>query len=309
MKNKINLYWFKEKKGYGNFGDELNPYIIRSISNCDVRYFDVKTILDDKVIALKTLTYSLFKKHISLGLYVKYLYSNLVSQPKILFAIGSILQYTTLNNLTVWGSGIVKKNAVFSNANFTAVRGKYTQNRLRELGYNVPSVVGDPAILLPLIYKPTISKKFKIGIIPHYIHFKQLKKMESDNVIVINLLDPIERIIDDINSCTVTLSTSLHGIITSHVYGVPSIWSFFEDIDTSPLAGDNIKFKDYFSSVNIHENKVLSFNSSTVELQVESLPQGKLIVPDKSVIRKIQINLLTVAPFPLKETFKNLLSL
>ena len=41
-------------------------------------------------------------------------------------------------------------------------------------------------------------------------------------------------------------STSLHGLIISHAYGIPAIW-----IKAGNIGTDGFKFKDYFSSVNI----------------------------------------------------------
>lgn len=303
MKNKINLYWYKHKDGYGNFGDELNPYIVSRISSTNLRHFDAKVIFESKYLALKTFTYQILKNEISFESYLKYLYYNFISQPNILFGIGSILQYTTLKKLDVWGSGIVKKDAFFSNANFLAVRGKYTQNRLRELGYTVPDVIGDPAILLPLIYSANHSKKYKIGIIPHYVHFEEYKQLENENTVVINLLDPIEKIIDEINACGITLSSSLHGIIVSHIYGVPSVWSCFKELEINELAGDNVKFKDYFSSLNIENYEPIQFTREDFEMEIQGVSDKIKEVPDKLLIKEIQKNLLRVAPFPTNNFF------
>jgi hypothetical protein len=43
-----------------------------------------------------------------------------------------------------------------------------------------------------------------------------------------------------------TYSSSLHGVIVSHAFGVPSIWM----ASSKPLHGDGVKFDDYFASCN-----------------------------------------------------------
>lgn len=53
-------------------------------------------------------------------------------------------------------------------------------------------------------------------------------------------------VIEDIVSCEYILSTSLHGIIVAHTYGVKALWIKKGNIQT-----DGIKFDDYFSSVQI----------------------------------------------------------
>lgn len=62
MKEKINLYWYKHNEGHGNFGDELNPYIIEKLTNLKVNHFDVNLFNLNKLLFIKTLTYSFLKK-------------------------------------------------------------------------------------------------------------------------------------------------------------------------------------------------------------------------------------------------------
>jgi len=306
---KINLFWYIHPKGKGNFGDELNPYIISKISNQKVNHINLQYLLDNKFLALKITLVAVLQKRISLAVFFKYLSYNFFSHPKVLLAIGSVLQKVRYSNCQVWGSGIIEEKYNFKNADFLAVRGRYTQKKLRELGYKTPEVIGDPAVLLPLVYQPKNLKKFKVGIIPHYVHFEKIKKLVSPDVLVINLLDGIEDIIDQICSCEFTLSTSLHGIIVSHIYGIPSLWTDFKEIEEK-LHGDNIKFKDYFSSVEIKEYEAFLIpNVKDVEMtdifeKLSEKYQDKLL-PNPNVIEYLQKKLLEVAPFTLKEDYEN----
>ena len=54
----------------------------------------------------------------------------------------------------------------------------------------------------------------------------------------------IEKLVDDILSCEVILSSSLHGIIFAHAYGVPAYHVQFTDF----FKNGNFKFADYYSS-------------------------------------------------------------
>ncbi len=56
--------------------------------------------------------------------------------------------------------------------------------------------------------------------------------------------DNLEGLVDDILSCEVILSSSLHGIIFSHAYGVPAYHVQFTDF----FKNGNFKFADYYSS-------------------------------------------------------------
>lgn len=56
-------------------------------------------------------------------------------------------------------TSICKKKNVLD---IRSVRGPVTRNILMDLGYDVPSVYGDPAILLPLFYNPIVEKNMTI---------------------------------------------------------------------------------------------------------------------------------------------------
>src|SRR5690606_497331 len=81
---------------------------------------------------------------------------------------GSIINMSQKKSV-VWGSGIIRKNEDIAGGTFLAVRGPRTAARLTELGFTAPTIYGDPAILLPMLYHPGVEKKNKVGVIAHYI--------------------------------------------------------------------------------------------------------------------------------------------
>lgn len=301
MKNKINLYWYRHNEGHGNFGDELNHYITSKLSGLDINHIDIQLFNLDVLLFFKTSTYSLLKGDLNLTKYLIYIYYYFIKKPKVLVSIGSVLGGVNSENYIVWGAGILSEKDKFKNADFRAVRGRFSQNRIEELGYKAPNTIGDPAILLPLIYKPNSGKKYKIGIIPHFKHYKTLKKYNNKELIVINLLDPIEKVIDEINSCEFTFSTSLHGVIVSHVYSIPSLWSEFSETMENKLMGDDIKFSDYFSSVEIEPYSPIYINSINMEIIKLMSDYSTLSLPNSIIIDKIQRGLLDAAPFSISK--------
>ncbi|WP_117880646.1 polysaccharide pyruvyl transferase family protein [Aureibaculum luteum] len=296
---KIFLYWYKLKDGSANFGDELGPYIVSRLSG--IRCVFIKPIR--KFIFLE-LFESLFKKQSDYNF--KDLVNIISGKRRILITAGSVLNHFNIKNCDIWGSGIITRNEKVPNANFYALRGEFSQLRIRELGYKVPNVLGDPALLLPLVYPVNVSKKYKLGIIPHYIHYEKVKaKFNTETVLVINLLDSIEDVINEINACQSTISSSLHGIIVSHAYNVPSLWYELSD---KALYGDNIKFADYFSSVAVKTYEpflIPKINESEdfIEKITNHIRSEKSINSIQNDLRKIQTSLLKAAPFQVKREF------
>lgn len=165
--------------------------------------------------------------------------------PEVHICIGSILKFVT-PNMHVWGTGAMRlEDKPSPHAYYYAVRGPITRQLILAHGGNCPEVYGDPALLLPRYYHPTVEKKYKLGIIPHYVDYKAVKE-KYPNYKVINLLNanPLE-VVDEILECEETVSSSLHGLIVSQAYGVPS--ALVDTID-GKLSGDGTKFTDYFLS-------------------------------------------------------------
>jgi pyruvyltransferase len=299
MSKKLNVYYWKLKTNHGNFGDELNHYIISHLSGCSINQIIIP------LSGFKYIHYSLrsfYHGEISnkeIPVIIKQFFMN-----DFIVGIGSIIRIPDSRSCKVWGSGIISKNDVIQPAVFFAVRGKYTQNRLRELNLSVPEAIGDPALLLPLLYESKMPKRFKLGVIPHFSHYKDFKQMfKEDDVIVIDLTEDIEIVIDQINSCEYTIATSLHGLIVSHAYKIKSIWYEYCEI---PLSDDDVKFLDYFSSVNIPEYKPFNFallkDTQTIDiinLIINREDINKINI-DISVLQK---QLIDVAPFPIKDQY------
>lgn len=223
MNNYLPLFYWSEikfiSKTKENYGDLLGKYLVEKISEKRVKWVHPKR-----------------------QSWVKWDKTNYLS-------VGSIIHHSTKNSI-VWGSGIIDRNQFIEKADFRAVRGPQTRKYLLKLGYSCPEVYGDPALLLPKYFNPEVKKKYKVGVIPHYNDFKMVSKMyeEENDIIVIDLMTlDIEEVTQNILQCESTISSSLHGVIVSHAYNIPSLWVEFSD----KIFGDGIKYRDYLESVEI----------------------------------------------------------
>lgn len=211
---------------HNNWGDQLNRYLIEKITNKKVVKNNLK-----------------FKKHI--------------------LAIGSVLSSASEKSV-VWGSGFISNNSPLrtKNIDIRAVRGILTQNRLvEEFSIERPTVLGDPAVLLPLFYEASqINKKNRIGIIPHYKdkNLPIVKRLIEKGCILVDIQDDIEPFIDRLNECEYILSSSLHGLIAADSYNIPNKWVSFSNM----VLGGQFKFLDYYSTTTNDSPSALILNEN-----------------------------------------------
>lgn len=286
------LYW-NEK----NLGDLLSPYIIYKISGINPVYRGLYYI-GIKGQLLLLLDFLLGKKT------KKELKNTLFFYEKNLLAVGSIISLGNKRSV-VWGSGFMNYNEKFRGGKVLAVRGKLTNKKLIEQGFKGCKVFGDPALLLPLIIPSVKHKNYDIAIIPHWSEVDYFKISFGDKYKILDLrTDNVKQFVNELTSCKYILSTSLHGIILSHAYGIPALWIKHGYIDT-----DGFKFYDYFSSVDIpsycgiSEYENILNSGRWMDLFVD---YKKLSLPIKE-ISLIQKELLRVVPFKLLPEYKSLL--
>ena len=158
-------------------------------------------------------------------------------------SVGSISNKAT-DNCLVLGSGIAWDDIKLNpKAIWKFVRGPYTRKSVLKCGGECPEIYGDPALLLPNIQKES-KKEYDIGIIPHMKEYNMVKKLYPKyKVINLNNPNPLE-VVKEITKCRSTISSSLHGIICSHSYGIPSAWVKFSDI----IIVDDTKFIHHYES-------------------------------------------------------------
>jgi pyruvyltransferase len=217
-----------------------------------------------------------------------------LSRETVYVTAGSVLELVR-ENCIVWGSGIKAASVTFPKPwRIHAVRGPHSRQRVLELGYECPEVFGDPAILLPRVYRPRGNvPPATVGIIPHFRDYDDVVSWYAadPDVRVIDVRHSLERVVDEIAACSVTVSSSLHGIIVSHAYGVPCVWTRLSD----RLSGDGIKFRDYFASAGIANQSAIDLRGRTDPGRLRELASAS-VPPDLGPLAE---RLLAACPFPL----------
>lgn len=180
--------------------------------------------------------------------------------------IGSIITWMVKENSIIWGSGVISpdKELLHKPLKVIAVRGPLSRKYLIDRNIDCPEIYGDPALLFPMYYFPSIIKKYKIGIIPHRNHQNNKDFLRIRNNYDIKFIDIIhyghwQNFIDQILECDLILSSSLHGIIISDAYNVPNVWISPTKLDYN----ERFKYLDYFLSVNKNIETPLVIDSNT----------------------------------------------
>jgi len=164
-------------------------------------------------------------------------------------SIGSIAKVARRGTL-VLGSGIMsRKDGCDPQANWVWVRGPHTRDKVLECGGVCAEVYGDPAMLLPLVLDESV-KRYDVGIVPHMKQYQLARELfPNERVIDLRTEDAL-RTAREITECRCVLSSSLHGIITAHAYGIPAA-----HIDLGiHIKGDGVKFEDHYDALGLtHE--------------------------------------------------------
>lgn len=172
---------------------------------------------------------------------IKYRYSDRRNCDSIF--IGSIAKLAR-QNLNVYGSGFIREaDPVCKDANWHFVRGPLTRKMVLDAGGNCPEIYGDLALLMPE-FVPSAEKLHDVGYAPHGVEYDLFPKDAPR----IKLYHPdIVKTTFEITQCRKIISSSLHGIIVAHAYGIPAAYVSMSD----KLSGDGMKFTDYYRSVGL----------------------------------------------------------
>jgi pyruvyltransferase len=254
-----------------NWGDDINLFFFESITDKKLIFIPFEQTL------LKVKRYSL---------------------------IGSIIGYGNLNNLIICGSGIKnpKVRLIGKPRKVLSVRGPRSREILLANNIDCPANYGDPALLLPVFYHPSVSKKFKYGFVPNEATNEAdvltcIKNMgiAEGEYLIIHMTEYHEwtDIIDDILSCDNIVSESLHGIIVAETYKIPSCWvEFTRHADYWPF-----KYLDFYESI----GKV---GCDSVKLYRDDCENGEVVIKSLLNWEEVSIDyqkLLSFFPFEVSE--------
>jgi pyruvyltransferase len=214
-----------------NWGDALNPVLVRHISGKE-------PVAAQDVYALG-------------------------SRP-VYSVIGSILGNSNLPNIEVWGSGFIAADRTFLKApkRIHAVRGPLTRELVLEQGLACPAVYGDPALLYPRYYAPSVVKEYDLGIVAHYMDRDSPwlnRAAREANALIVDVFSGVQEFVDQLCRCRLIASSSLHGLIAADAYGIPFTWISL----SKRLLGGEFKFRDYFLSTARENVECLEISTGT----------------------------------------------
>ncbi|MFV5701776.1 polysaccharide pyruvyl transferase family protein [Flavobacterium sp. XS2P12] len=209
----------------------------------------------------------------------KYLSKKTVEANATYSVIGSIIQMSS-DNCIIWGAGFIsnQKIKIPKPQKICAVRGPLSRKIFLENKIECPEVYGDPALLMPFMYNPSIEKKYDIGFFPHYVDKKSefIKYYENNGaafLIDVEIGQDYKGIINQMLSCKCIVTSSLHGLILSHSYNIPVLWVKYSD----KITGGRFKYDDYLLSVNkqninpLFINKHFEINEYVKLMDVEKI--------------------------------------
>jgi len=158
-----------------------------------------------------------------------------------------------------------------------ATRGPLSEHLLSG-GRGGPRVYGDPVWLLPRFYRPTIAKKWKLGVIlhlseltdrdyvahpdPRHERYRVPASLGRD----IRLINTVTRLgvgdlkdrVDEILACERIVSTSLHGMVFAESYGIPCLYfgtgrvpAGLVTADAIPESGIDARIIDLYSGLGL----------------------------------------------------------
>lgn len=178
---------------------------------------------------------------------------------------GSILQRalrTAKDDLIVWGAGLIRENNDLPQRPFqyAAVRGRLTATTL---GLSEKVALGDPGILASKLWKKPRFRR-GVGVVPHYTDKHSYPWADK----VIDVRDPVSKVINDIASCSTIISSSLHGVIIAQSFGIPAM-----RLPRESVIGGDFKWADYQTALETdiataQDNLIRSLESTLASNQV-----------------------------------------
>ena len=169
---------------------------------------------------------------------------------------GSVLNHAGPHTIC-WGAGLASlRDEVHPDADIRSFRGPLSRTIAMASGNMGPEIYGDSSMIAPDLLstrrngKPLRQPLHKLGVIPHYVDMQRTWAWHQDaqdtgGVKLINVFAPVEEFIEEVNSCTRIVSSSLHGLVFAHAYGIPALWVKISD----SIGGDGSKYRDHLMAM------------------------------------------------------------
>jgi pyruvyltransferase len=207
----------KQFSGFANVGDRLSPLIVERVTGRAVRVAGPEPL------------------------------------PQVnLVAVGSILHFADMRSV-LWSCGAIDPQRPFQlPRRVLAVRGLLTRELLTRRGVRCPDVLGDGAALAPALFAPAAGALHDVGFVPHHRDRESefVRRCSAAGFTVLDVGRSPADFVAELTSCTTIVSSSLHGIVLAHAYGIPAAWISLSRIHRGGLSNE-FKFLDYYSSIGV----------------------------------------------------------
>lgn len=204
--------------------------------------------------------------------------------------VGSVIAALVDSPVRVIGGGLINGNArTYSpQVRLEGVRGFLTQSVIERDAKRVPEVIGDPGLLLPRISPmPPRSSRKPLGFIIHDVDREEFAARYPDQVE--HLVDNYaarDEFVSQLAGYEAIASTSLHGCIFAHAYGVPVAPFTLTD----KVFGGDFKFRDHYSAFGLDVRRLpLEGDADAILEQVRSFPQPTMDQVTRLMDRQLEL--------------------
>lgn len=161
--------------------------------------------------------------------------------------VGSLVAALVDSPARIVGGGLINGNSrtYGPDVRVEAVRGFLTQALVERDAKQLPEVIGDPGLLLPRISPmPSTEARKPLGFIIHDVDREEFARLYPEQVKdIVDNYAPRDEFVAQLATYRAIASTSLHGCIFAHAYGVP-VAPF---VLTDKVFGGDFKFRDHYS--------------------------------------------------------------
>ena len=192
-----------------------------------------------------------------------------------LIGVGSILEKLPGNfKGAIWTTGFMHESSQreFPRARVLAVRGRLTLDRLTGRS-NGNVALGDGGLLCNEL-SPSVRKKYKLGVIPHFVDvddpFVKTLADGSGDIRVIDICAEESEVMQTVAECEHIISSSLHGLILADSLGIPNRWLELNR-GAEIVTGEGFKYRDYYSVFGLQPEPLRLASASTLDQVINSI--------------------------------------
>lgn len=190
--------------------------------------------------------------------------------------VGSLIAALTHAPCHVVGGGLINGNRRQYGPDFRAdaVRGFLTQTLIQRDAKQLPEVIGDPGLLLAELEPlPRVAERKPLGFIIHHVDREEfVRRYPQHEADIVDNYATRAEFVRQLADYRAIASTSLHGCIFAHSFGIP-VAPF---VLTDGVFGGDFKFQDHYSALGI------DIRRRPLEGTAQELLQAVLATPQPS---------------------------